>query len=75
MATEPNTLHALLSQTLHEQDLCNQQAFWKMKGRTRARFIVKAMKRARSNHPHNARWKPLLKAWTVAKVAEKLEEQ
>lgn len=38
------------------------------------RYLAYALKRARSNHPHNAKWKPLLGAYTAMQVAAKFEE-
>lgn len=39
------------------------------------RFMRYALKRARSDHPHNARWKPLLEAYLAARVSERLESR
>ena len=37
------------------------------------RFLLYAMKRAGSNHPHNVRWKPLHEAYIAMQVADALE--
>lgn len=37
------------------------------------RFMAYALKRARSNHPHNAKWKPIIQTYTAMRVTETLE--
>jgi hypothetical protein len=68
-----NPLHVHMAPALHDLGLMNKTAFLKLCGRQRDRFIVKAMKRARSNHPHNIKWKPLLGVYTAYRVALALE--
>lgn len=36
------------------------------------RFMTYAMKRARSDHPHNAKWRPLLATYKALMVAQEL---
>lgn len=69
-----NELHIAMAATLHAEGLLDQQVFWRKHTRQRDRFITYAMKRARSNHPHNKRWKPLMGTWTAHHVAEKLSK-
>lgn len=37
------------------------------------RFMTYALKRGRSNHPHNAKWKPIMETYTAMRVTETLE--
>lgn len=41
-------------------------------GRGFRRYWAKVLKRARSNHPHNAKYKPMHKVWVSIQVARKL---
>ena len=34
-----------------------------------------ALKRGRSNHPHNAKWKPIMETYTAMRVTETLEQK
>lgn len=67
------SLHEHMGPALHKLGLLNKNAFLKMCSRDRDRFVTKALKRARSNHPHNAKWKPLLDTYQAFRVAQALE--
>jgi len=62
-----------LIQIMHDLGLHDRAAFGRKSLGDQERFLTGAMKRARSNHPHNARWKPLMAVVIAAEVAHALE--
>lgn len=62
-----------LIQLMHDHGLHDKAAFGRKSVGDQQRFLTQAMKRARSDHPHNKRWKPLLAVVIAAQVARALE--
>lgn len=71
--SETRVRDTFMAPALHESGLLNSIDFLKMAPRQRTRFLVRAMKRARSKHPHNAKWACLLGPYTAWQVSTKLE--